>query len=615
MNNNPAVAKVALPLPIDTVFDYHIPAKLRNHIKIGMRVKVLFNNKVAFGFVVSLCAHSKIRKLNPLIALLDNIPLITDFNLELAEKIRERYVCSLGEAIACMLPYHFKNIKEVKLDCSPSVSTPKFLKGKDGEFVYIQDFNRSKTLNYLKEEIIRRVKYGERVIFLVPEIQKIDKIKAILLEGANLNIAVWHGRLTRKEVLRLWDDLNRGRIDAVIGTRSAAFLPVSSLGLIILDNEGEYAYKEDQVPYYEALDIVRMRASIQRCDVILASAVPSLGVYKLIADKQVAFNKITQDRYFTKIQLARISYKDKIDFMLENEIAFALEKRQKILIFLNRKGFATFIYCRNCKEVLRCSRCSSNLRFEYSKKTLICPSCDQEIEEVQICPKCNCAYVKYGGLGIEKLESNLKRIFPQARIAKFEEGKYDSEKYDIMLATKKVLNSEVVNPDITIVWNLDNMLNIGDFNSCEDLFRSLARLSGFTKDKMIISTSLSPDFYLLKNLYSIDFRQFYDEELSTRKELKLPPFYQLALVSIRGLNKERVIKVYSQLFAFLEKHKSKQILISSPDARLRERIRGKYYKYLLIKSKNIKLLNNAIKKALKALRRSSTVITVNINPQ
>ncbi|MDD5292177.1 MAG: primosomal protein N', partial [Candidatus Omnitrophica bacterium] len=596
MNNNPAIAKVALPLPIDRLFDYHIPNKLRGNIKTGMRVKVLFNNKVVFGFVAGLCEYSKIKKLNPVISLLDNFPLITDLNLKLAKKIQEYYACSLGEAIACMLPYHFKNTKEAELDYLSSTKCSKDKAGKS--IIYVQDSNRDKTLAYFKDEIIRRVRDKEKVIFLVPEIQMIERIKEKLSSGADINIAAWHGRLTRKEVLNLWSNLSQGKIDVVIGTRSAALIPVNNLGLIILDNEGDYAYKEDQVPYYEALNMARMRAQVQKCDIILASAVPSLEVYKLIADKNVAFKKIAEGSIFTKIQLARINYKDRIDFMLENEIASALEKKQKVLIFLNRKGFATFIYCSNCKEVLRCSRCSSNLRFEYSKKALICPSCDQEIEEAQICPKCNSAYVKYGGLGIEKLESNLKRIFPQARISKFEEGKHNQERYDILLATSKVLNSVAINPDITIVWNLDNMLNMGDFNSCEDLFRSLARLSSFTKDKMIISTSLNPDFYLLNNLRSVDFEQFYDKELSTRRELKLPPFYQLARVSIRGLNKESVSKACSRLHAFLEKNKPGQVVVSSPDTRLRERIRGKYYKYLLIKSKNIKLLNTTLKKAL-----------------
>jgi primosomal protein N' len=156
---------------------------------------------------------------------------------------------------------------------------------------------------------------------------------------------------------------------------------------------------------------------------------------------------------------------------------------------------------------------------------------------------------------------------------------------------------------------------MGDFNSCEDLFKSLAVLLSNTKDKMLISTSLNPEFYLLDSLNKIDFEKFYAKELPTRKELKLPPYYHLALVSIRSLNKENSQKVYSRISAFFKKNNPKQIIISNLDTRLRSRIRGKYYKYLLIKSKKIKLLNNILKKSLKMFRGGDTIITVNINPK
>ncbi len=612
MNNNFSIAKLALPLPIDKLFDYYIPSKLRKKIKTGMRIKVLFNNKIIFGFVIELSSHSKIKKLNPIIETLDESPLLTSMNLELAEKMRDYHICSLGEAIACMLPHHFKKMQKITLNHHLSNDHPKT---KDNKLVYIQNFSEDMTYVYYKEEIAKRIRDKKRIIFLVPEIQMIDRIRKRLLEAANINIAIWHGKLSKREVLNLWHNLSCDKIDVIIGTRSAIFIPIKNLDLVIIENEGDYAYKDDQVPYYNALEVAKMRSEIEGCDIIFSSVIPSSQIYKLIIDKKVIFINIGEKNDLAKIQLARINYKEKINLITENEIASALEKKEKILIFLNRKGFATFVYCRSCKDTLKCSRCSNNLRFDYSQKKLVCPSCNLMTEMLEVCPKCNRAYVRYGGLGIEKLESDLKRVFPQAKIVKFDDLFNNNIDYDMVIATQKIMNFTYSRPDITIVWNLDNMLNVGDFNSCEESYRSLARLLTMTKKKMIINTRLNPEFYLLNSLTNLDFEKFHRVEFQTRKELKLPPYYYLALVSIRSLNKENSQKTSLRLFSFFQKLNSKQLITSNLNMNLRSRIREKYYRYLLIKSKNIKLLNNTLKKALKKFRSSSTIITVNINPE
>ncbi|MDD5618079.1 MAG: primosomal protein N' [Candidatus Omnitrophica bacterium] len=612
MNNKFPIVKLALPLPVDRLFDYRIPLKLKGRIEKGSRVKVLFNNRVHFGFVAGFSSHSKIKKLNPIISLLDNFPLLTDTNLKLAESIKDYYICSLGEAMAAMLPYQLKNTKNIIINNRLQINDSR---QNNAKLIYVQDLSKDTTYSYFSQEITRRIKDKKRVIFLVPEIQMIDKIKEKLSLIPDINIATWHGKVSKKNLVNLWNDLALDKVDVIIGTRSLIFAPIKNLDLIIVENEGDYAYKEDQVPYYDALEIVKMRSQLERCDVIFSSTVPSSQTYKSILDKKIIFKNINENRRLPQIQLAKISYKEKMDFNLENEISRALEKKERILIFLNRKGFATFIYCRSCKEMLKCSRCSNNLRFDYSQKKLICPTCNQKTEMTEICPKCNSTYVKYGGMGVEKLESNLKRIFPQAKIVKFDEALNKSLNYDIVIGTKKILNYGDFNPGMSIVWNLDDMLNMGDFNSCEEAYKTLARLSVITKNKTIISTSLNPDFYLLDNLDKLNFEKFYGIEFKTRKELKLPPYYYLALISIRSLNKESAEKWYLRLSSFLEKSGSRKLIVSDPNINLRSRIRGKYYKYIMAKSENIKLLNNTLKKALKEFRSANAIITVNINPE
>lgn len=616
MKDKLPIAKLALPLPIDRLFDYYIPSRLRDKIEIGMRVRVSFNRNIVMGFVAGFSLHSEIKRLNPIIEPLDEHPLLTGMNLKLADKMKNYYICSFGEAISCMSPHHFKKMQKITIGHSLSKSrSEEYLKAKRNKMFYIQDYSKDATRAYFKKEISKRIENKKRIIFLIPEIQMIDRVKKDLFQDTNINIAIWHGKLSKKETLDLWNNLACDRVDVIIGTRSAIFIPIKNLDLIIIEKEGDYSYKEDQVPYYSALEVAKMRSEIEKCDIILSSIIPSSQTHRLILDKKIVSSKLEEKKDLAKIQLTRLNYRDRIDLITENEITSALEKKEKILVYLNRKGFATFVYCKSCKDTLKCKRCSSHLRFDYSRRKLICPSCNLITEILEVCPRCNRAYVKYGGLGTEKLESNLKRVFPQAKIIKFDDSLNSNTDYDIIIATRKILGFTDFRPDITVIWNLDNMLNMLDFNSCEDLYRVLAGLLVMTKKKMLISTSLSPEFYLLDSLNNLDFEQFYRVEFNTRKELKLAPYYYLALVSIRSLNKENSQRTSLRLLSFFKKNSTRQLMASNLDVNLRSRIREKYYRYLLVKSKNIKLLNNTLKKALKRFRSSNTIITVNINPQ
>ena len=614
MSKKLSIAKVSLPLPIDKSFDYYIPSRLSNKIQNGSRVSIMFNHKSTIGYVIGRSFRSKIKTLNPILDAVDKHPILSTNSIRLAERIKDYYVCSLGEAFEAMLPNNLRKSKGISANLFSLTRSIK--KGKKNKLIYAQNLSDNSTYAHFREEVNKRLKDKKRVILLVPEKPMINRIKEYFINIKGIRIAVWHGGLSRKEMLKLWNDLANDAIDLIIGTRSCIFAPIKNLGLVIIECENDYAYKNDQTPYYNSVNVARMRCEIEKCDLILSSAVPSAETYQFISKRKIKNKEVDRIKDFVPVELLPLNYQDKIDFMIEKQIEYALVKNEKILICLNRKGFATYIYCKKCKETLKCDRCSRNLRFNYSQKKLICPYCGFNTEMVEVCPKCRTTYVKYGGLGVEKLESNLKRNFPGARIVTLEELLKNKEEktYDILITTKKVINYEEFKPEVTIVWNLDSMLNFADFRSCEEAYQVLSKLLLMTKNKIIICTSLKEDFYLLKGLKNLNYIQFYKNELKSRKELNLPPFYRFGLVSLRSFNKKSTEEISSKLYAIINKLKMGDLELSKFDSPQKYRLRGKYYKYLLVKSKNIELLSNILKKGIRKIKGRRVIITVNIDP-
>ncbi|NQU19495.1 primosomal protein N' [bacterium] len=614
MNNKLSIAKVSVPLPIDKSFDYYIPSRLSNRIQKGLRVSIMFNHKSTIGYVIGRSFRSKIKTLNPILDVVDKYPVLSTNSIRLAKHIKDYYVCTLGEAFEAMLPNNLRKSKGISANLFSVVNSTK--KMKKNKLIYTQNLSDNSTYAHFREEVNKRLTDKKRVIFLVPEKPMINRIKEYFVNIKGIKIAVWHGGLSRKEMLKLWNDLANDDIDLIIGTRSCIFAPIKNLGLVIIECENDYAYKNDQTPYYNSVNVAYMRCEIEKCDLILSSAVPSAGTYRLVSKRKIGNKKVDKINDFAPIELLPLNHGDKIDFMIEKQIEYALGKKEKILICLNRKGFATYIYCKKCKETLKCDRCSRNLRFNYSQKKLICPYCGFNTEMVEICPKCRSTYVKYGGLGVEKLESNLKRNFPAAKIITLDEllKNKKGNSYDILITTKKVINYEEFKPEVTIVWNLDSMLNFADFRSCEEAYQVLSKLLLMTKNKIIICTSLKDDFYLLKGLKNLNFIQFYKNELKSRKELNLPPFYHFGLVSMRSFNKKSTEAISSKLYACINKLKSGDLELSKFDSPQKYRLREKYYKYLLVKSKNIELLSNVLKKGLKKIKGRRVIITVNVDP-
>ena len=607
-----SVAKVSLPLPIDREFDYRIPSDMISLIKIGMRVNVIFGRKASLGYVVGLSKTSKIKDLKPIVSLVDRFPILTRNNIELAKSVKDHYICSLGEALEMMLPHGLRENRGIEFELSCTKINKKI-----PNITYLQNFNEENTFTFLISQIKSCIAKKQKVIFLVPEFKAIERIEQMISKINNISIGLWHGKLSKNEFIKLWQLISYDKIDILIGTRSAVFAPLNSTGLVIIYDEDNYAYKDDQVPYYHTNQIAFMRSKIEKSDLVLTSIIPSEAIYKDILDKAIKVKKLEKDKSLPEIEIAGLNFKDKIDFTLEKEIERTLENKEKILILLDRKGFSTFIFCNNCKKILKCDRCSGTLRLDYASKKLFCPYCSFKKDMVEICPECNSSYVNYGGYGIEKLESIISRIFPQAKIITLDDSQNSKQAldlFDIIISTRKIIGEFNFKPGLTIIWNLDNMLNIGNYNLSEDVFILLSNLLKMTKRKMIISSTLGKEFYIIKSLEGFDYKSFYKTEFKTRKDLNIFPYTHIALISIRSKSEAATAESYKRLSKELRLIKSKKFYLSNPYSNLRSKLRGKFYKYLMVKSNDIELLNETLKRNISKFRTGSVIITVDIDP-
>jgi primosomal protein N' (replication factor Y) (superfamily II helicase) len=420
-----------------------------------------------------------------------------------------------------------------------------------------------------------------------------------------------------------WLAIRSAETALVIGTRSAVFAPVRHLGLIIVDEEQEYGYKQDQAPHYHAREVAMMRCRIEDADLILGSAAPSLEMMFAARQSLIEYQLIPRTRPYPQIKivdmknLPLVSARQRISLSgyLQDAIRACLLAKGKVLLFLNRKGFATLAICSHCGRIFQCPRCNVNLNFHYEQKLLRCHYCNYTAEVPNICPECNAGYVRFLGAGTEKLESELCRIFPQARIRRWDSGaalEYDTG--DVFIATQAALRHAGKGFDLVGVLGIDNSLNHVDFRSSEKTFSTAWGLLGLADKNLVIQTNMT-GHYVLDSLVRHDPEVFYAEELRQRKQLLFPPFRQFCFVKVRGRIEEKVHAAAQALFDDLSKGvRPAGVSVIAVNPGHQPKLRGNYYWVILIASRDAVRANAFIKKHLKLFRQSGIIVTVDVDP-
>lgn len=610
-------AKVVLGLPVEGPFDYIVPAHLQENIKEGMRVWIQFRDKRKLGYVVKVTRTTSIKHIKPVLEIIDNSPPLDKDMLLLTKRLSDYYGCSWGEAIETALPDALRKGKKIIL------AEKKYIKAKHKQEAYlIHDLNKGARWDIYLSRIKEAVANNSSVILLLADINSASKAKEIILANLKIPAVILHrGQSQEAEV---WARVKESEFNIVIGTRSAIFAPVNNLGLVIIDDEQDTVYKQDQVPHYHARQIAFMRAGIQRAKLILGSISPSLESFYLAKKGKIKYELLPRSSAYPQVKIVDMHHEKRyfkqrdiiLSKYLQDCIARALEAKGKILLFLNRKGFATFTSCRNCGEVLRCPRCNINLVYYFKESILNCRYCNFKMAAPQICPNCNAAYMRYSGMGTEKIESEISRIFPSTRVLMIDSPQeIDIDKADIFISTASIIKKPNYNFDLIGVLSIDNSLSRIDFRSTEKTFALLSGLLTFTEKNMVIQTGL-PRHYSLQAIENNDINMYFNEELRLRKQLGFPPYRHICLVKLRGRKESSVQEASNTLFENLNKYAqgSKAVRVVSLNPGQPEKLRGNFCWQILIKASYPIKIVSFLRLHLKKFRYSGIIVTIDVDP-
>lgn len=614
--------KVALGLPIDELFDYSLPKELSGECFIGSRVLVPFSKRVLVGYLVGLSNNTKVAKtkIRPILKLIDTTPILSRRFLKLSKLVSGYYLNSWGRTIEAGLPIGIRRGLAVNVSNYPNP------KKESGGFkpTLLRYDKYSDCLNFYFGEIEKTIEQKKSVIILCAQIRAAFEIFTLLKEKYSTQVAVTHRNQKVGEELRIWQMSANNEIGILVGTRPSVFAPFPNLGLIIVDQEDAYGHKEEQAPYYRVCDVAFMRARLEEAGLILASKTPSLESYygqkrkrfKLIelVDKNANSPKITVAD-MRQYGFSKNKSRPVISAVLEAKINKAIQDGEKVIIFLNRKGFAQYAYCQKCGYALKCDRCSLRLIFYFEQKKLICNSCGFKKELVEFCPKCNASYIKYGGFGIEKVINQLNLLFPHIKIGRIdkEHRSVDSDS-QVIVATEMIFQQDRLPLAKTVVViDFDSQLNIINFRSNEKIFSALYRLRGLAKEEILIQTVM-PEYY--RDFIELDVHKFFDAELKERKILQLPPFRHLAHINLRGKNLERTKEAAFNLYEEIKKLEGidKKVFVFEPTESAPFKSRGNFRFNILLKFKSRATISKSIRKYLNKISYSKVITTIEVDP-
>ena len=481
-----------------------------------------------------------------------------------------------------------------------------------------------KTEIYL-QSIQRVLEDGREGIVLVPEIsltpQMVNRFKGRFGD----RVAVLHSGLSVGEKYDEWRKIQRKEVKVVVGARSAVFAPFENLGIIIIDEEHETSYKQEDNPRYHARDVAIERAIKHSCPVVLGSATPSLesfarakkGVYKLLTlSKRMNDQSLPAVKIVDMREELREGNRSMFSRELFEKLQERLIKKEQTVLFLNKRGHSSFVMCRDCGYVVQCPNCDISLTYHRYNQQMKCHYCGYESVVPNTCPECASDHIRYFGTGTQKVEEELTKIFPEARVIRMDvdttSRKGSHEKLltefheghaDILLGTQMIAKG-LDFPNITLVGVLsaDTMLHLPDFRSSEKTFQLLTQVSGRAgrhelAGEVVIQT-YSPEHYSIELAGQQDFDQFYQQEMMIRKMHKYPPFYYIALITVHHEELLKVVNITEKITKFISSRLSPQSFVLGPVASPIPRINNKYRYQCIIKYKREPKLTETLKAIL-----------------
>ena len=491
---------------------------------------------------------------------------------------------------------------------------------------------------HIIEEVLKNHKTA---ILLVPEISLTPQMIEQFSSRFGNQIAALHSALSEGEKYDEWRRIARGEANIVIGARSAIFAPLKNIGVIIMDEEHSDSYKQgDKSPRYHARDIAIWRGRYHQAPVILGSATPSLesmaraqkGVYQLLMLKDRVNGK--QLPVVEIIDMNQEARKSTIHLtpVLIKEMKNVIQKEEQVILFLNRRGFSTFVTCKNCAETIKCPNCDITLTYHKSNGMLRCHYCGYASVLPKVCPHCKEDALSDLGVGTEKIEEELHKILPSARVLRMDvdttsrKGSHKkmihafrNHEYDILLGTQIVAKG-LDFPDVTLVGviNADTSLNIPDFRSSENTYSLLCQVAGrsgrSTKSGKVLIQTFNPNHYAISFVKNHDYLGFYQEEMQVRRKLGYPPFYYLCFVKISGKDSKYLLSEASKIKRSLDRNLTHTTILG-PTSLAIFKVNNIYRYGIILKYKKEDNLKEVLSKVIHHYKTNHRVrIDIDFNP-
>lgn len=609
MNNNELYAEILLPKkigPTDKTLTYTIP-KNKEVFRIGQLVEIPLRDRREKGIIVNIHNKKPSYPTKEILHIVPNAPHLNEWQIQLINWIADYYFAPLFKSLRLFLPVTFLKKKKLKalmpeetellqkmeLKFKHALSKEQkdainLIKKSDKKLFLVHGITGSGKTEIYLHMVEESIKAGKQVLILIPEIALTPQTCQRFQDHFHEKTVSIHSQLTPKQKEQAWQSIHKGEAKIIIGSRSALFAPFQNLNVIIIDEEHDHCYKQDQSPRYDARKVARKIADILDIKVIMGSATPSLETYHQAKNGDVELIELSSRPTKNNVSLPKAKIIDLRDELkkknfsifsedLQKLIQQKLEAKEQIILFLNRRGAASAVICRTCGYVVKCPNCEIPMTYHrkitiedgiYDAERLICHHCGLIEKPPVDCPECKSHYIRYIGLGTQRVEEEIGKLFPMARALRADRDTtqkrdqfkqiYESFKKgeaDILIGTQMIAIG-LHFPKVNLVGIIlaDAGLTIPDFRSSERTFQLITQVAGRSgreeEGKVIIQTYL-PNHYALQSAANHDYHGFYQKEISLRQELTQPPFSKLAKITFKDPNNKkalnRTLKVFTEL--------------------------------------------------------------------
>ncbi len=569
---------------------------------------------------------------------------VTDSNSQVIKALEDKNICESFEMEVLRNPFLNKVVKRTeKLEL-----TKKQLEVLNG--IDLTNYNSylihgvtgsGKTEIYL-QLIEKVINSGKNAIVLVPEISLTPQITNRFLSRFGRIIAILHSKLSNGERFDEWRRIQNKEARIVIGARSALFAPISDVGVIIIDEEHDSSYKSENTPKYDARDVATKMAKLYNIPLVLGSATPDVRTYyeatnntqnmKLFELKERIPGAVMPDVKVVDLR-KELANGNKTVFSEElyKEIKKNLENKEQIILFLNRRGYSTFIMCRDCGYVIKCDNCDVAMTYHITKNKLMCHYCGAEKKPVQICPSCGGENIRYFGTGTQKIEAQINKVFPEASVIRMDVdttttknaheiilNKFRDEKIDILLGTQMITKGhDFENVTLVGVLAADSSINIGDYRAQERTFQLLTQVAGRSgrgekKGRAIIQTYM-PDEFSIITAQKQDYKRFYEQEIKVREKLKYPPFCDIMVAVVVGKKEAEIIDDANKIYNIFKSHFDVFAPMPAPISKINDNYRWRVLIKAKVTDNDIDIINYCLESFEKS-KHKDTKLNFDINP-